>query len=70
MKLRHSDIPIEYICRLLGKKQQTYYYPIRFQAQLINNESLIITKIVSLRQEMPGIGHQLAHINVRWLTSN
>ena len=56
MKLRHSDMPIEYICRLLGKTEQTYYYHIRYQAQLVNNEAVIITKVVSLRQEMPGIG--------------
>ena len=63
MKLRHSDMPIAYICRLLGKTEQTYYYHIRYQAQLINNESLIITKVVSLREEMPGIGvSKLLHI--------
>ena len=56
MKLRHSDMPIEYICRLLGKIEQTYYYHVRYQAQLTNNESLIITKVVSLIEEMPGIG--------------
>ena len=63
MKLRHSDMPIAYICRLPGKTEQTYYYHIRYQAQLINNESLIITKVVSLREEMPGIGvSKLLHI--------
>jgi len=63
MKLRHSDMPIEYICRLLGKTEQTYYYHVRYQAQLINNESIIITKVVSLREEMPGIGvSKLLHI--------
>ncbi len=63
MKLNHSDIPIEYICRLPGKTEQTYYYPVRYQVKLINNEFVIITKIVSLRQEMPDIGvSKLIHI--------
>jgi len=63
MKLRHSDMPISYICRLQGKTEQTYYYHIRYQAQLINNESLIITKVVSLKEEMLGIGvSKLLHI--------
>lgn len=48
---------------MLGKTEQTYYYHVRYQAQLKNNEGLIITKVISLREELPGIGvSKLLHI--------
>ena len=38
MKLRHAAIPIEYICKLLGRTEQTYYYHIRYQTKILANE--------------------------------
>ena len=56
MKLRHAAIPIEYICKLLGRTEQTYYYNIRYQTKILANEPLLISKIMSIRADIPGIG--------------
>jgi len=62
MKSRHTDISIEYICRLLGKTELTYYYHVRYQAQLKNNEGLIITKVISFRRATRYWGINLLYI--------
>ena len=56
MKIRHPAIPIEYICKLLRRTEQTYYYHIRYQTKVLADESLLISKIMSIRADLPGIG--------------
>jgi len=49
MKNRHAAIPIEYICKQLGRTEQTYYYHIRYQTEILAGEPLLISKIMSIR---------------------
>ncbi len=56
MKQRHGDIPLEYICRLLGKTVQTYYYHIRYQKRVAENELVILERVKSIRVHLPGAG--------------
>ena len=56
MKLRHAGIPIEYICKLQGRTEQTYYYHIRYHTKILADETLLISKIMSIRADLPGIG--------------
>jgi len=56
MKQRHSTIPMEYICRLLGKTVQTYYYHVRYQKRVAETELVIVEKVKSIRVLLPGAG--------------
>lgn len=56
MKSRHAGISVEYICRLLGRSEQNYYYHIRYRTKLLADEMLLVTQISSIRADLPGIG--------------